>query len=693
MPRVGNLATGLAGAALLLPVELQALHARDPAIIWVVATLFAVMGLAIGLTIAAAEALVARLGAGPIAASLVRAAGSLLATLPLLRHLFDGGFAATLPGARWGHLWVPMLGWLIVAGALWAGARLLSPRACAVALWLSAIALHLIHRRLYPKGYGDLHLLLTVGAAVAAGLAVRLGANGPAAAPRTRAVTAIAITAAILASFALTLRYGLASRDERRAIVEHFTATRQMVRLAREAFDRDGDGYSAVLGGPDCDDGNPRVHPLAIELPGDPVDENCDGVLASAPPPAPSRTPQDLWRESPGGAAALARPRGFDVLLVCVDALRAGLLADTPEARRDFPHTFALLDESHVYRRAFATSASTYVSLPSIVTGRLNPFEGIHATLGDLMRASGRATHAVYPREVLRWVGEVTITHGLDGFDRLINDPGHEDRGSASTSSETTELGLKFLDGVAAQPSYLLLHYFDVHEHNEIEETDPRLAAISGGRKLDRFAKYRALFGVVDREIGRLVGELRRRHRWERTIVVFVADHGEGLAEEPRLPDEHNEYVYNVLVHVPLAIRIPGISGGYDDEPVSIADILPTLADLVGQKIPEGTDGVSLAPSLLGGPRSGPRPLFITDTQQYAVIAWPWKLLVWPTENLVELYDLAADFGEHHDLSSAQPERVAELERLYPTTAPLQLDQSAEGRRRRDERARAQLGR
>src|SRR5690348_4321506 len=119
LPGMGNLATGLLGALLLLPVELVGLGKLDARVVWVVVALYAALGLAVGWCIIAAEALVARLRLVGVAAALVRAAPALLALFPLLRHLFDGGYASTLPGAARGHVVVPLMGWVATAVALW----------------------------------------------------------------------------------------------------------------------------------------------------------------------------------------------------------------------------------------------------------------------------------------------------------------------------------------------------------------------------------------------------------------------------------------------------------------------------------------------------------------------------------------------------------------------------------------------
>src|SRR5690606_32397408 len=134
-------------------------------------------------------------------------------------------------------------------------------------------------------------------------------------------------------------------------------------------------------------------------------------------------------------------------------------------------------------------------------------------------------------------------------------------------SQRTTKLGLQLLDrhlaGDAREaPFFLWLHYFDVHEHDEVEAEDRNLVDYLGARPLEpgKEPRYRAMVGLVDREVDRVIDELAARGLWERAIVVFASDHGESLGEDPRLPDHHGRVLYNALVHVPLAIRLPGVA-------------------------------------------------------------------------------------------------------------------------------------
>jgi hypothetical protein len=297
----------------------------------------------------------------------------------------------------------------------------------------------------------------------------------------------------------------------------------------------------------------------------------------------------------------------------------------------------------------------------------------------------------VLPSEVLRWVGRWLITRGLDGMDRVVNDRDQADVGTYTTSTTTTERALDFLRGPdGGDPWFLWVHYFDLHEHHQIDPDDRALSELAGagGHPLGPKRKYRMLLELVDRELGRVIDELRRSGKWERTIVVVTSDHGEALGDDPRLPDHHGELVYNPLVHVPLAIRVPGTGSGTVDTVCSLVDLAPTLALLAGVPPLTGADGSPLLPFLIPGapaPLLAARPALLHETEQVGVIVWPYKLMRRPEENLTELYDLSTDFAERRDLSAEQPERVRDLTLLYQSYPAPRIDRSMQGRKSREE--------
>jgi arylsulfatase A-like enzyme len=698
------------GALLLAGFELALLDGRSLGLAAVVVALHAGLGLVIGAVLVVLQAVQRWQPRLARVSSAVYALGSVPALVFVSWNLFEGAQAATLPGARLGHVWLPAVGFAGVAAAVAVGRRLLPVIGAGPAagiLALGALLAEAANRTLFTSEYADVHAFLVVVACALAGLAVYTAASGRRpregrdagahAAPwRWHLGPRLALVAIVGLGLRLALPQGMADKNDRRLVATDGTSARHLARVVRLGFDADGDGAATVLGGGDCDDGLAAVHPAAAEVPGNGVDEDCDGRDLALPPRDPDQPDWNArraaWQASAAVTDALARTRAMNVLVVAVDTLRADAL--TPErAAADAPHLHALLAEAVQFQHAFATGAGTDLSVSSTITGRIDPFVTIETTLAEALQAAGRATGAVFPTEVLRYAGEVLLTRGVDEVARYVNDRGQRDVGMYTTSAQATTRALGVLDALAGQgrPFFLWAHYFDVHEHHEVQVTDPALESYRQRYDLGSPAgKYRALLALTDQEIGRLLQGLRERGLWDQTIVVLFSDHGEGLGEDPRLPENHGRFVYNALTHVPLAIRIPGVAPRRVDTPVSVVDVMPTLLALTGATPPAALDGTSLLPLFLGdAPGLPPRPIALNESEQWGIIEWPYKLMVRPADNLVELYDLSQDFGETRDLAEAMPERVGALRSVQAQLPRVELDRTRQGRRERDARARA----
>jgi len=708
---------GVAAGMLLVPVELVALRSGSFDVIWTVVVLLLALGLAVGALVAAAELVIARFGLRKNSAALVRGATSMPAFAFVAHHLFDGGYAATLPGADLAVYWMPVLGGAAVAATCRGVHALLtrasSPRLArmlAAACGLGVVVVEYGNRSVFRGGYADVHAFLIVVSMALACVGVHLAARGipvvderltPT--PRRRLIAG-ALAGVLAINFVAVLELGLHNRASRWTIAIHGTDARHLTRLLRAAIDLDGDGYASILGGGDCDDTDSHINPGATDVPQNGIDEDCDGTDAQPLPEEVSvaarkhhaRTLAE-WVRSPGARAALSRTRKLNMIVILVDALRADILTDNAANRAAFPHLFALERESRFFTRAFSPAAGTDVSIPVLMTGEIVPFKRIDRTLIEGMDGAGMRTHAVLPSEVLRWAGKTLLTRGLDGYDRIVNDRVRRDYGGYSTSAAITNHALKFVDDTRdADPKqrwWMWLHYFDVHEHREIDSDDAQLRAVLGG-KSPRGAtnKYRATAMLVDRAVGRLRAELEKRGLWDRTIVALVSDHGESLGEDPRLPETHGNVLYNPLIHVPVMIRVPGLKPGRSDHPIRLMDLPPTLLALAGAEVPDDMDGRSLLPELLPGApaalRRRVRPIVLNEAQQYGIILWPYKLLVRPAENLTELYDLSRDFAKANDLSSSDTARVRQLVQLYKSFPALKIDRSRKARIRREKLAR-----
>jgi hypothetical protein len=405
------------------------------------------------------------------------------------------------------------------------------------------------------------------------------------------------------------------------------------------------------------------------------------------------------WRSSPEVASLLSRVRQMNVLLVVVDALRAEPFRDPAASAQRFPHLAALRQRARWFTNAFAPAAGTDLSMGGVLTGSLDPMAGADFTLPELLGAAGLVSHAVVPREVVRATSKTLMTRGLRRPDIVVTDPWKPNVPAAVSAYRITNLGLSFVDRWLSgsppdgrEPFFLWLHYFDLHEHHQLPDDLPRILAHNEGRPAaDRAEKYHALLSVTDEALGRLFEGLARRGLTDNTIVVFASDHGESLKEDRRLPDNHGRVLYNPLVHVPLAIAIPGVEGGDDPQPASLLDVPITLLDLLGVRVPPSMDtGQTLLPNLARIPpiEDHPRTFILNESDQFAVIQWPYKILVRRRSAAAELYDLSRDFAESINLASQLPQVVRALSRAYRDLPAITLDRTRAGRRRFEELSR-----
>lgn len=205
-------------------------------------------------------------------------------------------------------------------------------------------------------------------------------------------------------------------------------------------------------------------------------------------------------------------------------------------------------------------------------------------------------------------------------------------------------------------------------------------------------AAYAAMITRMDREVGSLVGLVRELGLEENTLFVFTSDNGAVYPLSGTDPEYfksngdlagYKGSVQEGGIRVPLLVAWKGkIAAGKTSDRVSgFEDWMPTLLELAGiqEPAPTGTDGISLAPTLLGKDQPARDFLyreFAGYGGQQMLRSGDWKAV---REKLVaagkkkdatvktQLYNLATDPQEKTDVADANPEVVAKLEKIMRT--------------------------
>lgn len=210
-------------------------------------------------------------------------------------------------------------------------------------------------------------------------------------------------------------------------------------------------------------------------------------------------------------------------------------------------------------------------------------------------------------------------------------------------------------------------------------------------------AAYAAMITRMDRSVGRIVDLIRELRLDDSTIVIFTSDNGptdDGIGGSDAAFFESAGHlrglkgsVYEGGLRVPFIARWRGRikPGTVSDLPAVAYDMVPTLSELAGAKVPKEVDGISLVPTLLGSPSnvlpgspSNVLPGFSRAQKKRDFLYWEFpayggqqavRLGNWKgvRQNLskgrttIELYDLAKDPGERNDVAAAHPDVVKRI--------------------------------
>jgi arylsulfatase A-like enzyme len=224
-----------------------------------------------------------------------------------------------------------------------------------------------------------------------------------------------------------------------------------------------------------------------------------------------------------------------------------------------------------------------------------------------------------------------------------------------------------------------------------------------------KMAIHAAMVDRLDRDIGRIVEQLRRMDALEDTVILFCSDNGAsaeimvrgdghnneappgsaqtflclgpGWSSAANTPfRRHKSWVHEGGIATPLIVHWPDRikdAGAVRQNAVGhVIDFAPSLLELAGGRWPTSYEGQELPPS----PGRNLAPTFDGDTMLQRDMLWwfhqghrairrgDWKLVAARNEPW-KLYDVSSDRAENHDLSAEHPDKARELEQLWNETS------------------------
>jgi arylsulfatase A-like enzyme len=374
--------------------------------------------------------------------------------------------------------------------------------------------------------------------------------------------------------------------------------------------------------------------------------------------------------------STLGKPGGPNVILICVDALRADHLGLYGYDLDTSPFMDALAKDCIVFKNAISQSSWTKTSVAAFMTSD-------HATLNSVVRERDRLPlRTVTIAEILRNNGYTTgalvanpwlaVRFGFEqGFDHYEDDFGTTMRISEGDLTD-------FIDKNRGKRFFLYVHFMDVHS-----PYDP--PAPYNKKFLKKMGRYRYRNGLMpdmseedlnytmalydgeirflDAKIGSLFKYLEEQSLLENTIIIFTSDHGEEFLEHGGMG--HGTTLYGELLHVPLFIahnNILNIGKSDISLPVRSIDILPTILDMLEISVQSEIDGVSLLPLMRGEAEAAAPDTILSSVASISsgnflmsVIESGYKFIYDFDKKEGELYDFENDRADKMNLVDSEP--------------------------------------
>lgn len=299
-------------------------------------------------------------------------------------------------------------------------------------------------------------------------------------------------------------------------------------------------------------------------------------------------------------------------ILITVDTLRADRIGAYGYAESSTANLDALAAESVRFERAYSHSSKTVPSVASLVTGHLPGKHGIFDNGGRLptelptlalrLQADGFDTAAFIGSYALR------PSRGFDrGFNYFTTEYGATEKVRShpeNLAGPLTDDAIEWISGRNPDRQlFLWVHYQEPHgaytppsfiapgdrddglvlqmnDTNSGKGGIPKYQWLGHGRLSEYEARYDGEISEFDRHLGRLLQALSDLGILDQSVLVLTADHGEAFGEEG-IYCGHGEGLGEVLLHVPMLLRLPDKVAAVRGDRVRLIDVSRTFLEVL----------------------------------------------------------------------------------------------------------------
>lgn len=389
------------------------------------------------------------------------------------------------------------------------------------------------------------------------------------------------------------------------------------------------------------------------------------------------------------------KDRDFNIILISIDTLRADHLGCYHYPRNTSPFLDKFREDAVLFRRCMAQSSSTLASHASMLTSLIPSHHGAFFTRGQALQDNITTMAELLKEKGYRTIsfndgGQIAPKFGLNqGFD-IYESMSARFKAEHLNFYRVVTKTIKWLDQNPNERFFLFLHTYETHhpytpkkrqlklfESNYngdlnwqitvemIEKINKGEIKLTDEDKQHIINTYDAEIRSMDESFGLLIDYLKKKKLYDNTLIIFTSDHGEEFGEHG-IWATHSHTLFNDQLHVPLLIKLPEsmYASRKVDHLVMGIDILPTVMDLLSEKMSKDFEGSSLVPLMKGIP---PKKLVFAISQRdmqktYVSAYWSVMTRKWKLYN-AKLFNLLSDPDELKDVSKSHEDLKTSLQK------------------------------